>query len=224
VAAGFRVVTLDLRGHGDSDATFDDHSRPSVGDDVVALVEHLDAGPAHLVGASFGAAAAVWAATEAPERVSSVVLVGPFVRDVPVGWAPRLAMRVLFSGPWARAAWVGWYRRLWGATLPADHDEHLAALRASLAEPGRLDALRAMLRAGSEQIDPRLDVIDVPTLIVMGSADPDFPDPAVEAGIVAGRTRGSVAMIDGAGHYPHAEQPDDVARAVVDHLATADDR
>ena len=53
-AAGHRVVTLDLRGHGESDATFDDHERTTVGDDVVALLDRLDAGPAHLVGTSFG--------------------------------------------------------------------------------------------------------------------------------------------------------------------------
>jgi pimeloyl-ACP methyl ester carboxylesterase len=224
VEAGHRVITLDLRGLGDSDATFADHARTTVGDDVVALLDHLDGGPAHLIGASFGAAAVVWAASHAPERVASVTLVGPFVRDVPIGRAQRLAMRVLFGGPWARRAWLAWYRRLWGATPPPDHDEHLAALRDNLADPGRLDALRAMLRSGSEQIDPQLEAIGAPTLVVMGTADPDFADPAEEARIVAERTGGAVALIDGAGHYPHAERPEDVARAVLDHIATVDRR
>ncbi|PWG73339.1 alpha/beta hydrolase, partial [Enterococcus hirae] len=57
LAAGLRVVSVDLRGHGASDTPFTDHPRPTVGDVVVARLGHLDAGPAHLVGTSFGAAA-----------------------------------------------------------------------------------------------------------------------------------------------------------------------
>jgi pimeloyl-ACP methyl ester carboxylesterase len=220
VEAGHRVVTLDLRGHGASDATFADHARPTVGDDVVALLERLDAGPAHLIGASFGAAAAVWAAARAPRRVASITLVGPFVRDVPAAIGQRVAMRLLFGGPWARAAWIAWFRRLWGDALPDDHDAHVAAVRASLAEPGRLDALRAMLRSGTEEIDPLLDTLDVPTLVVMGTADPDFSDPAAEAQAIVARTGGDVALIAGAGHYPHVEQPGEVAEAVLAHLGT----
>src|SRR5207249_7025448 len=69
-AAGHRVVTMDVRGHGESSARWDDYSAPAIGGDVLALVRHLDAGPAHLVGGSMAAAAVVWAAAEAPELVA----------------------------------------------------------------------------------------------------------------------------------------------------------
>ena len=48
-----------------------------------------------------------------------------------------------------------------------------------------------------------------PTLVVMGTRDPDFDDPASEAATMAGLVGGTTAMIEGAGHYPHAEMPDD---------------
>jgi alpha-beta hydrolase superfamily lysophospholipase len=45
VAAGFRVATMDLRGHGDSDATFDRFDDVAAGEDALALADHLG-GPA----------------------------------------------------------------------------------------------------------------------------------------------------------------------------------
>lgn len=224
VDAGHRVVTMDLRGHGESDASFTDHTRPAVGDDVVALLEHLDAGPAHLVGTSFGAAAVVWAATEAPSRVASLTLVGPFVRDVPVPATRAGALRLLLRRPWGVRFWTWWFRtRLFPGATPADHDDHVAALRANLAQPGRLEAVAAMARAGCEEIDPRLDDVAVPTLVVMGDADPDFPDPAAEADAIAGRTGGAVLLVEGSGHYPHVDAQDVAGPAIVRFLAGARD-
>ncbi len=222
VAAGHRVVTLDLRGHGDSDATFTDHQRPTIGEDVVALLAHLDAGPAHLVGTSFGAAAVVWAAAEAPGRVASCTLVGPFVRDLPVPAMQAAALRLALRRPWGVAFWAWWYgQKLYPGARPADHDTHVAAVRASMAEPGRLEALAAMARAGCEEIDPRLDDVRAPTLVVMGTADPDFPDPAAEANAIAGRVDGEVLLVEGSGHYPHVDAADVTGPAIARFLADA---
>ena len=68
LAAGHRVVVIDLRGHGDSDTTFATHGDEATASDYVALVEHLDAGPAVLLGSSMAATAAVVAAAEAARR------------------------------------------------------------------------------------------------------------------------------------------------------------
>lgn len=224
LAAGHRVVTVDLRGHGESDTTFTDHTRPTVGDDVVALLVHLDAGPAHLVGTSFGAAAVVWAAAEAPERVASITLVGPFVRDVPVPAAQAALLRLALRRPWGVRFWTWWFgSKLFPGSTPADHDAHVASLRTNLAEPGRLEAVSAMARAGCEHVDPRLDEITAPTLVVMGDADPDFADPAAEAEAIVARTGGQVVMVPGSGHYPHVDAADVAGPAIARHLATAHD-
>ena len=70
--AGYRVVTMDVRGHGESSTAWDDFSVAGVGSDIVALIRHLDGGPAVVVGESMAAGATVWAAAEAPELVAGV--------------------------------------------------------------------------------------------------------------------------------------------------------
>lgn len=57
--AGYRVVTMDLRGHGESSAGWEGYTTAAVGGDIVALLRHLGAGPATLIGTSLGAGAAV---------------------------------------------------------------------------------------------------------------------------------------------------------------------
>jgi hypothetical protein len=46
---------------------------------------------------------------------------------------------------------------------------------------------------------------------VTGTRDPGSPDPAAEARLTAGRPRGAVVPIEGAGHYPRAELPPQTA-------------
>jgi pimeloyl-ACP methyl ester carboxylesterase len=57
IERGYRVATMDLCGHGDSDATFDAYDDVAAGTDLIALAGHLG-GPAVMVGNSMGAGAA----------------------------------------------------------------------------------------------------------------------------------------------------------------------
>ena len=91
---------------------------------------------------------------------------------------------------------------------PADFDAYRAALRANLAEPGRFEAVQAMLRRSDAEIEARLPPVQAPSLVLMGTKDPDFPDPAAEARWVAEQLRGEARMIEGAGHYPQTEVPE----------------
>jgi pimeloyl-ACP methyl ester carboxylesterase len=76
-------------------------------------------------------------------------------------------------------------------------------------------ALRAMFAADVSVCEARMGEVRTPALVLMGSKDPDFPDPAAEADLVASRIGGKVTMIDGAGHYPHSEFPAETAAAVI---------
>jgi pimeloyl-ACP methyl ester carboxylesterase len=57
----------------------------------------------------------------------------------------------------------------------------------------------------------------------MGTRDPDFPDPAAVAregqARIGEHTEVSLELIDGAGHYPHAELPEVTASAILPFLA-----
>src|SRR5437764_7735054 len=52
VAAGYRVVTLDLRGVGESSVAWPEYGSEPTGRDLLALLRHLDAGPALIFGCS----------------------------------------------------------------------------------------------------------------------------------------------------------------------------
>lgn len=219
VAAGYRVVTADLRGLGESSTTWDDFSVAGVGSDLVALARHLDAGPAVLIGESMAAGAAVWAAAEAPKQFRGLVLIGPFVRGE-TSTLNRLLYGALFSRPWGPAAWQWYYKTLYPTQPPADFAGYVEALGRNLAERGRLEALQQMLVASKAAAEERLPRVQAPALVLMGSKDPDFKQPAAEAQWVAEQLQATCHLIDGAGHYPHAEMPAVAAPHIVAFLAT----
>jgi pimeloyl-ACP methyl ester carboxylesterase len=218
VESGYRVATLDLRGHGDSDATFSAYDDVAAGSDLIALAEGLG-GPAVLVGNSMSAGAAAWAAAEAPELVTGTVLIGPFVRQVPVGLVPRLAFRLALLRPWGLGAWNAYYAKLYPGRPPADLDEHRARIRESLRRPGHWRAFVATTHTSHAPVEARLADVHAPTLVVMGERDPDFPDPAAEAHLIADRLSANVLLVPEAGHYPQAEYPEIVTPAIVEFLA-----
>jgi len=215
--AGYRVATMDLRGHGESDATFHAYDDVAAGGDVLALVEHLE-GPAVIVGNSMGAGAAVWAAAEDPGSVSGLVVVGPFVRNAPVGFLKVLLFRLALLRPWGRRAWDAYIPSLYPGRAPADLDEHRARIRESLRRPGHWAAFAATTHSSHAPVEARLDQVRAPTLVVMGDRDPDFPDPVAEAAWVMERLNGTSLVVPEAGHYPHAEYPEVVGPAVLAFL------
>ena len=218
VAAGYQVATVDLRGHGDSDTTFKNYDVDATATDLLALIEHLG-GSAVVVGNSMSAGAAVVAAAQSPDAVTGLVLIGPFVRNVPMGRAKELALRLGLLRPWGPSMWRYYYTKLYPSTPPDDLDEHIAAIAAAQSRPGAWRSFVAITRTTRDAAEANLDTVHVPTLVVMGTADPDFSDPAAEAQLVADRLGGDVLLVDGAGHYPQTEQPDVVGPAIVAFLA-----
>ena len=215
VEAGYRVVTMDVRGHGESSVNWPDYSVAAIGADILALIRHLDAGPTLLVGNSMAGGASVWAAAEAPELIAGVALIDPFVRDVGSRWSGRLLYPVLFADLWGPAAWGKYYTTLYPTHHPADWQDYLQQLKRNLREPRRMRALRGMLLASKQASEDRLPQVKAPALVIMGTRDPDFKQPAKEAQLVATALHAPVQMIQGAGHYPHAEMPEQVAPLLI---------
>jgi pimeloyl-ACP methyl ester carboxylesterase len=216
--AGYRVITMDVRGFGETSAKWTDFSARSVGRDAVAVLKHLGAGPATIMGNSFAAGSALWAAKDAPEQVNGVVLLGPIVRDLEASFVQKLSLRVGFAGPWKVGFWTIYWNTLFPTRKPADHAEVKAAITRNLREPGRMDALVAMLSLSKADTAAILDQTKVPALIVMGTKDPDFTDAVEEARMLAGKLKAETIIVDGAGHYPHAEMPELVAPRLLSFL------
>jgi pimeloyl-ACP methyl ester carboxylesterase len=218
VAAGYQVVTTDLRGHGDSDVTFTRYGDAATGSDLLALVEELGR-PAVLVGNSMGAGAAVWAAAERPELVRGLVLIGPFVRDGDVSAAQRLLLRVAMMPLWAAAAWKAYLPTLYAGHRPEDFEAHRARVAASLRRPGYTAAFVRTTRISHAEAAAQLPGVKAPALVVMGVLDPDFRSPADEAGWIAEQLGAEAVLVPDAGHYPQSQQPHRTAEAVLAFLA-----
>lgn len=214
VAAGYRVATMDLRGHGDSDATFDAYDDVAAGTDVLALIEHLG-GRAVVIGNSMGAGAAAWAAAEEPDKIAALVLVGPFVRNPPTSPLKMLMFRLALLRPWGAAAWDAYIPKLYPGRAPADLDEHRAQIKDSLRRPGHWAAFAATTHTSHAPAEARLGDVRAPTLVVMGERDPDFADARAEAAHVAGELHAESLIVPDAGHYPHAEYPEIVGPAIL---------
>jgi pimeloyl-ACP methyl ester carboxylesterase len=226
VQAGFRVAAVDMRGHGESSTgDWKSISRTDVAGDLIALIRHLG-GPAVIVGHSLSGGAATIAAATAPDLVSGVVEVGPFTRKVQYSLGGLVRTRryrrgtLLMGGLMVRHSMNDWFRYLDLAypEKPADYDAYMAGLRAKLSEPGRMAELGKTLKTSPSDAGDALPRISSPALVIMGDEDPDWADPRAEAeGIVAAMPAGlgAVAMIKGAGHYPHAQCADEVAALIV---------
>jgi pimeloyl-ACP methyl ester carboxylesterase len=219
VATGYRVATMDLRGHGDSDTTFERYDDVAAGEDALALVDHLG-GPAVLLGNSMGAGAAAWAAAERPELVSGLGLLGPFVRNPPTSRIMTALFRALMARPWARLVWTAYLPSLSPGRRPADFAEHRRAIGESMRRPGYARAFSRTTRTSHAPVEARLDEVRSPTLVVMGERDPDFRDPAAEAAWIAERLDARVLLVPDAGHYPQVECPDVVNPVLAEFCAT----
>ncbi len=219
VRAGYRVVTMDLRGHGESSVPWSNYSAHAVGTDAIALVQQLGAGPAIILGNSFAAGAALWAAHDAPSQVRGVILLGPVLRDLPISWPARVSLWAAFAGPWDVWAWTAYWNSLFPTRKPADQEAVKAALARNLHETGRMAALRAMLQLSKADTTAMLPASRVPALVIMGSKDPDFDDPAAEMQWVIAQIGAQGLLVEGAGHYPHAEMPERITPAVLTFLS-----
>ncbi len=221
--AGYRAVSMDVRGHGETSTGWGDYSVAGVGADMVALIRNLNSGPAVIVGESMAAGAAIWAAAEAPECVKGLVLIGPFVRGEGTPWL-QLLFRILLARPWGSSMWLRYYKSLYPTHKPTDFDEYCAALYANMKQAGRLEALQKMMAASKQASEERIPRVNAPTLVLMGSKDPDFKPPESEAKWVANALHGTYHLIDGAGHYPQAEMPEVTAPLILSFLQSLNER
>lgn len=222
-AAGRRVVTMDLRGFGESSIIWDDYSPTAIAGDVLALLDHLGIERAVLAGSSYTGATVVRAAADAPERVAGIVLLDAFVENPPPNAVQRAVIALFGSLLVHFPAFWGLYQRRFAypGAWPADLDGYVDGLVAALRTPGRRTATRGHVR-GDSAPQGWCAAVRCPALVVMGSRDPDFPRPEAVADRQAAALNGRRVMIEGAGHYPMADAPRATADALLPFLTEAD--
>lgn len=215
--AGFRVACIDLRGHGDSDATFVTYGDEETASDVLALIDELG-GPAIVIGNSMGAGSATLAAAQRPDLVVGLGLLGPFVRNPKVSAMMHLILRVAMAPLWAPINWKSYLPTLYAGRRPADFDEYIGTVVDAMRRPGYAKAFSLTTRTNHAPVAARLADVTAPALVVMGEKDPDFKDPQAEASWIAQALHGEVVMVPEAGHYPQSQRPDITTDAVLRFL------
>ncbi len=217
---GYRVANVDIRGCGGSSVEWNGYSRTDIAGDLVAVARHLG-GPAVIIGQSISGGAATIAAATAPDVITGVIELAPFTRaqSLDLGGLLRVKRfragytqlaKVMFGG--SLESWKK-YLDLATPTKPADWDAELGRIDSKLREPGRMKVLQTMCKTSPADAGVQLANVTCPVLIIEGSADPDWADPRAEGEkIIADlpRGRGELAVIEGAGHYPHVQTPDEV--------------
>ncbi|SHE68035.1 alpha/beta fold hydrolase [Streptoalloteichus hindustanus] len=229
LARAHSVVRYDRRGHSESTAPPGQGSIVEDAEDLLAVVDALAGGRAHLVGHSYGASVVLLAAARRPSAVRSVTAHEPplfaLLREDPAAAAPlaeaagwmRRAAELIESGDaegGARAfvehvgfgagAWEGLFGPEARATIVRNAHTWLDQHR----DPDRL------------AVDPSaLANAGVPVAVTTGTATlPTYR--AVVAALTRRLPELTVLPVSGAGHAPHISHPDVYADLLLTRLRT----
>ncbi len=186
---GYRAISYDARGHGESDPPGgSNYGYPELADDLAAVLdERANEERAILAGHSMGAHTIAALALAQPERVAAMVLIGPATTGVPLepealeGW-DRLA------GALERDGIEGFVRANENPALEPRWRETVARItRERLARHRHLDAVASALREVPRSMPfdglDELEFLDLPALVVAShdEVDPGHPYPVAEA-------------------------------------------
>jgi len=210
----YRVITPDLRGHGQSPAPEGVYEMEDMARDVLALLDSLAIEKAVILGHSMGGYVTLAAWKLAPERFLGLGLVASqAAADTEEGRQGRrkLAEKVSAEGNAAVAAAM--LPRLFAPDLEADSPLVDQARKMILGTPraGILGALNGM--AVRENVTALLTTIGVPALILAGDKDQIIPPVKAEA-MAAAIPKSTLAMIANAGHMPILERPVETTTAI----------
>jgi len=221
LARQFRVITIDNRGIGASDAPAGSYSTRAMASDVVAVLDDAGMASASVVGTSLGGMVAQALALAHPERVDRLVLVatipgGRLTAPMPLKTAYLLTWAPLMRSEQRLRGFVE--HTLGPQTLRRRPKVVRRLMALKRAHPQSEQAWRAQATAGV-LFDPlgRQRRITQPTLILQGTAD-QIVNP-VNAELLAGLIPGArLRHIEGAGHLVCWDEPRRFARVVAGFL------
>ena len=221
LSKSFRVIAVDLKGHGFSAKPDGDYTRRAQGVLVTHLLDHLQIDKAWFAGNSMGGEIALNIALQNPQRVQGLVLIDSAGVNVPgnASLTPAYTKipvigRILVALAMTSDKLV---RQSLTTSLYDDSkvtDERVAAYYRPLrTRGGQLAAVRARAQFQLLPIEQDLGKVSAPALIIWGAEDPLFPT-------AAGRKLNSLirnsklVILEKCGHEPQEELPE----IVIDEL------
>ena len=193
LAARYTVITVDLRGHGESDKPKGPYTMSMLSADVVHVIETLGLGPLHVVGISLGGMVAFQLAVDAPALAKTLAVVNSAPAVVPDRFTTWLALKARF---WALSL-LGLERlgkKIAAVNFPGPEQ---AAMRQSLAAriaANDVAAYRATMRAiVGWTVEERLASIVCPVLVV--AAEHDYTPIALKQAYAAKMPHARVAIV-----------------------------
>jgi pimeloyl-ACP methyl ester carboxylesterase len=199
LAASYRVIFPDARGHGRSTHRNGVFTFRRCALDVIELLDHLAIERVHAVGMSLGAKTLLHLATIDPSRVGRMIVVSASPRFPET---TRALFRAAASAPHSPEEWEGM------RALHVHGDEQIAAL-------WKLPASFAADPTDMAFTAERLGAITAPTLVVAGDRDPLYPvELAVE--LYRGIPHSALWVVPEGGHGPifHEQREEFVRRAL----------
>lgn len=226
-----RVLTVDLIGHGGSDAPEDQDSYtiPAMARQLRALINQLALAPVHLVGYSLGGRIALSLAADDTHLLGSLTLIGASAGLAdPEQRRERRQRDNLLADDIHDQGLSGFIDRwmdleMWRSLRTRiGEDAWQASREQRLSNPaqGLAHSLRGAGTGAMPPLKGQLDRIDVPTLLVVGSEDQKFL--AIADELASEMTKAHIAEIHEAGHAAHLEQPDTTYVAIDEHLKRCD--
>lgn len=212
-ASAFRVVTVDLPGHGQSPVLPSVSTLADMAQQVLAVLDHLEIDRAAWVGLSLGGMVAQAAAMDHAHRVSALVIAHAGARtDATVReiWNQRIAQfEAGDAESLCQSTLQRWFPRSFAERAPLTMAWMADLIRATH-PAGYVSAIRAI-----QQLDhlDRLHEIAAPTLVVAGHADAAVP--ASVASLVADRIPGAqLRLLEETGHIGNVQAPSLFTEAV----------
>jgi 3-oxoadipate enol-lactonase len=216
--AGFRVLRIDMRGHGGSDPVAGDYTMRALADDVAAVLQALAIPRVHYIGLSIGGMIGQAFALAYGERLISAMWCDTLPAS-PAGaaeiWAQRMkAVREANSlAPIADGTVERWLTDAFKAKNPGRWKQIRDTVTGTT-PAGYLGCSAAIL---DFDFAPQLPSVRVPLLVVCGSDDPGTP--ASENRRLAGLVPGArYEEIAGMKHFPNVEAPDAFNRIMLGWL------
>jgi 3-oxoadipate enol-lactonase len=222
LAAGYRVLRIDLRGHGGSTVTADtarDCTIDALADDIVAVLDALRIDRCHFVGLSIGGMigqslalrhqALLLSDTQSESPADAATFWAPMIEAIErAGSLEPIADRTLAR--WLTAD----YKR-----LNPGRWQQIRDTVAGCSPAGYIACARAI---GNFDFTDRLSTVATPTLITCGTDDPRAT-PAESRRIASLFQRGRYEEFQGAKHVPNVEMPEAFNRVMLQWLRSLGD-